>query len=332
MESWEPSSSNYSNISNGQVFRNKLFKDKTPIETKQLQFFKIYDEYNAVLGGTNMVDLCWNGTLWHYGDIFDFARERASVKHLDTGICDGAYLSNKKFVCVGDSGAVQIYEIKFGEMQQLSYACQHDDSILTVSVFSNKRNIVTGGMDCCLKVWDVEDLIATYSYHSAHLDVITSTDVKPNSNSIFVSASLDSESLVWDFRLQEPASCIFRKNDCFLTAISWNKKVDHLIAIGTNNGSIALIDTRQTKTPLYESVEYDRSIHKLLFNPYSERKDQLACCSDNETVKVFDISREMFTVYEDSSHSDFVRGLTWFQSDLYSCAWDARVIKHVLDK
>lgn len=104
-----------------------------------------------------MTDIYWNGTLWHYKDISDFSRERAAMtQRMDSGVCDVAYLSESKFVSVGDSGAVQIYEISVleswneavEEFQHLAYACQHDDSILTVSVFSNQRNIVTGGMDC----------------------------------------------------------------------------------------------------------------------------------------------------------------------------------------
>lgn len=58
-------------------------------------------------------------------------------------------------------------------------------------------------------MWDVEDLIATYSYSFAHLDIITGTDVKPMCSSIFVSVSLDSESLLWDIRRAKPASCMY---------------------------------------------------------------------------------------------------------------------------
>lgn len=100
-----------------------------------------------------MVDLYWTGTLWHHKDISDLSRERATVTQLiHSGVCDAAYLDENKFVSVEDSGAVQIYEIvqtdEESQFQQLEYACQHEDSILTVSVFSNRRNIVTGGMDC----------------------------------------------------------------------------------------------------------------------------------------------------------------------------------------
>ncbi|KAL6255216.1 hypothetical protein P5V15_013554 [Pogonomyrmex californicus] len=319
---------------NGDVFRNITFmKNRTPVDTRQLQVLLIYDENNAILGGTNMVDLYWNGTFWYYNDIADFSREKATLtQQMDSGICDAAYLSQNKFAIVEDSGAVQICEIITSqtgkEFRQLEYACQHDDSVLTVSVFSNKKNIVTGGMDCCLKIWDVEDLITTYSYSYAHTDVITSIDVNPICDSIFTSVSLDCESLLWDIRQAKPATYIFKKNESPLSAVAWNTTLDHLIAIGTTDGSIALIDIRQTETPLYESIECDRGIHKLLFNPNPERKEQLACCFDNTLVKVLDTHRELLQIYEDNSHNDFVRGLTWCKDDLYSCSWDANVIKH----
>ncbi len=39
----------------------------------------------------------------------------------------------------------------------------------------------------------------------------------------------------------------------------------------------------------------------------------------------------IFFRYSVCSHSDFVHGLTWFGSDcLYTCGWDALVVKHKL--
>lgn len=293
---------------------------------------------NALLGGTNMVDLYWSGTLWHYNDISDFTREKAAItQQMSNGVNDAVYLGCNKFAVVEDSGAVQITEIvqptttnEQSEFQFLERACQHDDSILTVSGFSNNRNIVTGGMDCCLKVWDVEDLVATYTYSFAHTDIITSTDVKPMCSSEFISTSLDGESLLWDIRRAKPAQCIFKKHDCHLLAVAWNTVLDHLIAVGAADGSIALIDLRQTEKLLYESVESNRGVHKLLFNPNPERKEQLACCFDDTFVKVFDAYREMLPLFEDNSHSDFVQGLAWYKDDLFSCSWDGSVIKHVV--
>ncbi|KYQ50976.1 Methylosome protein 50 [Trachymyrmex zeteki] len=325
-------------IPNGDLFRNLAFlENRTSVDIKHLQLFSIYDENNAILGGTNMVDLYWNGTLWYYKDISDFSRKKAAIKQrMDNGVCDSAYLNENTFVIAEDSGAVRVYQAveidEQSELQLLGYVCQHDDSILSVSAFSNQRNIVTGGMDCCLKMWDVEDLIATYSYSFAHLDIITGTDVKPMCSSIFVSVSLDSESLLWDIRRAKPASCIFKKDNCPLSAVSWNTTLENIIAIGTVEGSIAIIDIRQTETPLCESVECDRGVHKLLFNPTPERKEQLACCFDNTLVKVLDTQKELMKIYEDNNHHDFVRGLAWCKDDLYSCSWDANVLKHIVNE
>ncbi|XP_012218216.1 methylosome protein WDR77 [Linepithema humile] len=328
MENW--------NVSSDGPFRNMSVTDRPSIVKKNLQFLLIYNEHNALLGGTNMVDIYWTGTLWHYNDILDFTREKADItQQTDSGVCNAVYLTQNKFVVVEDSGIVEILEIIQASDQKpqfysLERTCQHDDSVLTVSKFSNERNIVTGGMDCCLKVWDVEDLIATYSYSFAHTDVITSTDVKAMSTSVFVSTSLDGESLLWDVRRAKPAHCIFKKDDCQLTAVAWNSISDHLVAVGAADGSITLIDIRQTDDVLCESVECDRGIHKLLFNPDPEKKDELACCSDDTSVKVFDSYKEMLPIFEDSSHSDFVRGLAWHKDGLFSCSWDGTVIKHVI--
>lgn len=101
-----------------------------------------------------MVDIYWTGTLWHYNDISDFAREKATItQQTESGVCDAVYLTQNKLVVVEDSGVVEISEIVQSADQKpqfysLERACQHDDSVLTVSKFFNERNIVTGGMDC----------------------------------------------------------------------------------------------------------------------------------------------------------------------------------------
>lgn len=101
-----------------------------------------------------MIDIYWTGTLWYYKDISDFAREKAAItQQTSSGVCDAVYLTQNKLVVVDDSGTVEILETvqeldQKPQFYSLERACQHDDSVLTVSKFSNGRNIVTGGMDC----------------------------------------------------------------------------------------------------------------------------------------------------------------------------------------
>lgn len=65
---------------------------------------------------------------------------------------------------------------------------------------------------------------------------------------------------------------LYRKSGYQLMAATWNTNVDHLIALGADNGTLMLIDTRRTDTDsVHESIKYDRGVHKLLFNPNSEK-------------------------------------------------------------
>lgn len=103
-----------------------------------------------------MSDIVWAGVIWHYNDISNFSKEKAAItKQIDHGFCDAVYLAQDKFITVGDQGDVEIFQIvkiedeqHSQEFQSLHRTCQHDDVALTVSLFFNKRNIVTGGMDC----------------------------------------------------------------------------------------------------------------------------------------------------------------------------------------
>lgn len=103
-----------------------------------------------------MGDIVWAGTIWHYNNILDFSREKATAtKQIDHGVCNAACIEQNKYVMVGDQGDVEIFEVIKNEnelepphFESIYQAKQHDDIALTVSVFSNKTNIVTGGMDC----------------------------------------------------------------------------------------------------------------------------------------------------------------------------------------
>lgn len=102
-----------------------------------------------------MTDRYWSGTVWYYNDTTDFDRDQAFVAtKTESGVCDGAYLERDKFVIGEDSGVLQVIGLVEGadtyqqELRSLAYACQHDSSLLTLSVFSDNVHLVTGGMDC----------------------------------------------------------------------------------------------------------------------------------------------------------------------------------------
>ena len=322
---------------NADVYRNMTAADRPPVPDKHLQFILIYNEKSAILGGSNMTDRYWSGTVWYYNDISDFNRDKGFVAtKTESGVCDAIYLEEDKFVITEDSGVLQIFslaetaETNLQELQCMGYSCLHDSSTLSISAFSDKDHVVTGGMDCCLKVWDLSELLVTHSFGYAHIDVVTCVDAQPKSTTAFVSTSSDCEALMWDIRQSKPAQSILKK-DIGLTAVNWNPNSDNILAIGTEGGDVVLIDIRKTDTSvLEETCILPRSVHKLLFNPNSERSEELACCCDDNIVKVLDTNSQLSSIYKDESHSDFVRGLTWFKDALYSCSWDNTVLKHTI--
>ncbi|KAI4489579.1 hypothetical protein M0802_011016 [Mischocyttarus mexicanus] len=322
---------------NAEIYRNLTEADRPINSSKHLQLILVYDDNNAVVGGSNMTDRFWAGTLWYYNDISDFSKSKAFLTtRTVTGISAGAYLDKDKFVIGEDSGLLQVIGLgetseKDGiELQSFGYACQHDDTLTTISVFSDKAHVVSGGMDCCIKVWDISNLICTDSFHPSHIDFVTGVDVQHGNNSVFVSSSLDNCALMWDLRKSKPAHCIFKKYGYGLTSVSCSPISDNIVAIGANDGSVVLVDIRNTDDVLFESLVFSRSIHKLLFNPNSERSNQIACCCDDVAIKVLDTNKDCNVIYEDTRHTDFVRGLAWYNDELLSCSWDDQILKHTI--
>ncbi|XP_060832024.1 methylosome protein WDR77-like [Bombus pascuorum] len=319
---------------NTDVYRNMTITDRPPVSNKHLQFINIYNEKSAILGASNLTDRYWNGAVWYYNDIKEFDRDKAFLHaKTESGVCDGIFLQHDKFVIGQDSGTLQVFDVSTKsddskELQSAGYATLHDDCLLTLSAFADKCHVVSGGMDCCIKIWDISELMATNSFSFAHTDLITCVNVKPGSNTEFVSTSYDCEALMWDIRLTRPAQSILKKN-VGLGAICWSPNKSNIVAIGTDSGEIVIVDIRKGGVKLLsKSIASSRPVHRLVFNLDSARVEELAVCCDDVFVEVFDVNNQLSPIYKDDRHTDFVRGLTWFDRHLYSCSWDNAVLKH----
>lgn len=324
---------------NAEEYRNLSVTDRPPVPDKQLQVIKVFKNESIIVGASNMIDRQWNGTLSYYNELEHFDRDNAFAAYrTESGISDAAFLEKHDKCLIGeDSGTVQIvqlhdvennaYKQKF--FKPLHYACQHDDSLISLSVFENNTQFVSGGIDCCIIVWDMaEGLGSTCSYNSAHKDTVTCVDAQPRSNSIFTSTSIDGDALTWDIRKPKPAHGIFRRNNCGLTAIAWKPNDENILAIGAEDGSVSVIDIRNPNAEPICGVSFDRPVYKLEFNP--QIPNQLAGCCDGNIVKIFDTDKYLTELYEDYRHKDFVRGLAWSADKLLTCSWDNTVIEHSL--
>ncbi|XP_076619515.1 methylosome protein WDR77 [Colletes latitarsis] len=320
---------------NADIYKNMTAADRLPISDKNLQFILIYNDTSAILGGSNMTAEHWSGSIWYYNQISEFDRDKALVTtNTERGVCDGAYLEHNKFVVADDNGCLQVFNfVEVGDkhvpmIQCLGFTSSHNSTLVTLSIFNDNEHLVTGELDYCIKVWDITELIATYSFPCAHENAVTCVDVRPRSNTTFVSTSLDCEALMWDLRQSKPAQSILKK-DIGLTTVNWNSILDHIVAIGTDNGDVVLMDIRKPgASVLEEACIFPRPVQKLLFNPNPERSEDLACCCDNNFVQVLDINNNFSSIYKNEDHTDFVRGLSWYKDQLFSCSWDSTVLRH----
>lgn len=102
-----------------------------------------------------MVDRYWSGSIWFYNEINDFDRHRyTSARKTESGVRAAAYLDKYDKLVIGeDSGNVSVFESTLkpeSQVQELlcmGFSCQHDDSLTSLSTFSDNVHVVTGGMD-----------------------------------------------------------------------------------------------------------------------------------------------------------------------------------------
>lgn len=107
-----------------------------------------------------MIDRNWNGTFWYFKKLENFDKNNAyGALRTESGIADAAYLGQHDKCIIGeDSGTIQIIQLIDEEREDsasslktfksLSYSCQHDDCLISLSVFENNVRFVSGGMDC----------------------------------------------------------------------------------------------------------------------------------------------------------------------------------------
>ncbi|XP_043270374.1 methylosome protein 50-like [Venturia canescens] len=317
------------------LYKNSTKLNQPITDHKHLQFIEAYNDEKVLLGACNLNGRLWNGSVWLYNDLTNFDKINALVSSTtESSVCDAVFLETDKFVVVEDSGVLQILQVILNpvtqskQIQCLGYTCQHDDTILSASAFHKKTRIITAGIDCCIKIWNLEDLLAERSYESAHRKIISCLDTKPRSNDIFASAGLDGEALVWDVRQESPAQVIYSNSGHQLRAIAWRPSDDNALVIGSVDGGVTLIDTRKPQDFVMHSGSFKKSIHKIKFDP--KRPHLLATCSDDTDLKVLDTNQHFATIYHDQRHNDFVRGITWFDENLLSCAWDNTVLRHIV--
>jgi len=321
---------------------SEIYRNNRPIMfpvvvEDRLDFIDISQDGQTIIGSSNLTGRYQKGSIWYFNDPSLAPEKEACVTGLEceSTVCDGKFLHDCKTIVVGeDSGSVLVYQLEDQEDGEPNLACksarrEHDSCVLSISVSSDKSEMVSGGMDMCIKVWDSEDVRSVHTFRSAHSHHVTCVAYSPETGSqVFASCGLDGAALVWDPRKSKPASVVIDNPSEGLSALAWTDHSTTSLAVGSAFGAVSIVDLR-TMAIVRKSSPYNRSVYRLL----SITQSLLAACADNNAVKIIDTQPENLHVsYTDERHTDFVRGLSFHAKTgkLYSCGWDKQVISHSL--
>ncbi|XP_013074672.2 methylosome protein 50-like isoform X2 [Biomphalaria glabrata] len=304
---------------------------------RHLDVLHCHADGGLLLGASCLTGRFWLGSLWYYQTAEsapDVDRCTAGVQ-LEAGVGDAKWIDNTHVLVGLDTGGIAVWNLEddFRTFVLSHAAVGHDGVVTSVSVTCDKTKAASSSHDRCIKLWDLSNTVQFYTTQ-AHSDIVYSIDCHPNESDLFVSCSQDGRILVWDRRKVKPASILNKSPLQYTpTCVKWRPDNPYKLAVGSESGQIVVLDTRAGVDNSYLNIApHKRLVNNLQFCPnkpsllasVSEDCKVVVCTTENETMKV---------IYSNTTHRDFVRGLTWStESQLYTCAWDSRILLHDITK
>ncbi|KAM6333326.1 methylosome protein WDR77 [Alca torda] len=285
-----------------------------------------------LLGASGLSGRCWTGSLWVFADPRRAPSEGFCTAGVQTeaGVADLRWVADRGILVASDSGAVELWELDENETLIVNKFCkyEHDDIATTVAVLASSTQAVSGGRDFCVKVWDLPQQAVLHSYR-AHSGSVTCVAACPGKDTVFLSCAEDNRTLLWDTRCPKPATRIVCSACNHLpTSVMWHPQKSDIFALGDENGTVALVDTKNPDSALSSTV-HARSITGFAFSTHSS--PLLASISEDCSVAVLD--SDLSEVFRNRSHRDFVKGLSWSPLDnalLTTVGWDHQVLHHTV--
>lgn len=171
------------------------------------------------------------------------------------------------------------------------------------------------------------DVVSTSTFRHAHGGAITGVSTRPGSDDVFVTASRDKSSCLWDLRLaSRPASGLLQKHKNALTAVCWSlgdsgeQEESCVVKLGDAAGSILTVDVRKANEVVQEVSAFERPVKRI-----RATKGKFAVCGHTNSFKVFNNDDQL--ILEDASSQDFVRDITFQGDKVLSLCWDGNIVE-----
>uniref|UniRef100_A0A0B7A844 Uncharacterized protein n=1 Tax=Arion vulgaris TaxID=1028688 RepID=A0A0B7A844_9EUPU len=312
-----------------------MYQYQTPLAMdRQLDVLRCHADGGLLLGASCLTGRYWLGSLWFYQtpEAAPNVDKCTAGVQLEAGICDAEWVNTTHVVAGLDTGGIAVWKLEddYRTFVLSQAAAGHDGIVTSVSVVCDKTKAVSGGHDRCIKLWDLSNTSLIY-IAQAHSDLVSCVDCHPSEPDVFVSCAQDGRILLWDKRKPKHASILNKSPILYTpTCVKWQPDNIYKMAVGSESGQIAILDTRMGVDNYLTSTPHSRSVNSLQF--CATRPSLLASVSEDCRTVVTSVDEDgLNEIYRDTTHQDFVQGLAWSnESQLYTCGWDAKVISHNL--
>ncbi|KAG8187402.1 hypothetical protein JTE90_016946 [Oedothorax gibbosus] len=134
----------------------------------------------------------------------------------------------------------------------------HTDGVSGVK-WIEENEIVTCGLDCTLKIWDVE--LGGLKHQLNGSKAFLGISYSPLSR-LIVSGSSDRHVRLWDPRSKDGTlvKSVFSSHSLWVTSLAWSPVHEHQFVSGSMDCLVKLWDTRSPKTPLFDISGHEEKV------------------------------------------------------------------------
>ncbi|CAM9104338.1 unnamed protein product [Choristocarpus tenellus] len=212
-------------------------------------------------------------------------------------ICWGGH--GTRVICADDSGDVRVCTWKADspkDIVEVMVLGEHDDMTTAVDATDGESGLViSGSSDRSIKIWDAlngrEDSLDTYS--AGHTSKVSDVQWKPDNGQthIFASSSIDHTVKIWDRRITNGVCTSFKRLGMPVLSLAWEPVEQHLVGLGLEDGSTAVLDIRNLAEPLKKQYVHAGRTNEVLFCPTST-------CANGSSSLLASVGDDGFVVVE----------------------------------